>query len=522
MKKLLRILGIIVLAALIGFPMVSCGDDGVVTIVGSVLTITNLGDYKGQYIAAYGTTLDGGLSLIAAANGVDVVAHTGNGVKINTDGTAVLYVWQVDGTDSPILTPYKGSDTLSFTVIISDTASLNFADESSKKGSAPATFREGGIGIAAFVPIDIPDLTSGKLTLTGLSDYNGKYVAAMTEGDSSLFLIAASNVNAIDQTGTGVLISEGKATLNVWQVGGDETNGYTTTPYRGSDTVTFTVVIFDEADKIFDGNEDGEEGMAIAKFVSGIGAGVFYKLGTETPDKNSGKLTLTGFGNEYEGKYVVVIGNDDDNTIQLAGASSADDESQTALGGKIENGRVVLNVWQLDGDEESNHYTTTAYNGSNTVTFQVMIYTEESVGYGDPSEEEGYAKAKFKFGIGVGVFYIETEPPEESTPVETSFVTDIPSALVGTWKGDDDNGTLAFTTGKISTNDLFTNAYSFIVKIKYANTDTTPVTINSNGSITTIVSNIAYVRLYSWKITDSTLTITDAKNNSVVFTGTKQ
>jgi hypothetical protein len=521
MKNILKIIGFIAFAAIIGFPMVSCGDDSVV-VIGGVLNMENLEKYNGKFVTAFGATGEG-LQLVAAIK-VNAKDRTGTGAEIK-NGRATLSVWKVEGDENnPAVTAYKGNDTLTFTVLITDVKSVNFNDYpgNGEVGSAITTFKD-GIGGGVFVPIEIPDINSGKLELTGLGKYNDKYIVAWTE-DDSLSLIAANTVNAANKTGTGVKISAGKVLLNVWEIGGTESNP-TTTAYKGNDTVTFTVGIFDNANLNF--SEDisgGEGGMAIAKFQSGIGAGIFVP-NIDIPDNSGGMLTLTGLG-EYNEKYIIAFGVDDNNLLMLAAASSVNDGDQTAVGVKVDNGKAVLNVWEVTGDDQSG-YTTTSYKGNDKVTFSVGIYSKETVEYGEEADEDkdGKAIAKFKFGIGAGVFYIGPDEPEEPKPVETSFDISVPSALVGKWQGDDTNGALTFTSSKISTSDAFTTkAYAFIVKIKNANNaaaDTT-VSINSNGSITTIVGGIAYVNLYSWKINGTTLTIIENKNKTTVFTGTKQ
>jgi len=514
MKKVLKILGIIVMAAVIGFPMVSCGDDGdggIVNVIGGVLELTGLETYNDKYIVAWGNndTL------------VGLSVNKQNGVKVSKGG-ATLSVWNIEGTEgTPTFTAYKGSDTVLFWVIVSDDPSVNFIDGSDggEGGWALGKFTNGAGG-AVFTDklsdINIPDTNGGILTLTNLEKYNGKYVVARADDEA---LVAAKNVNA--QTGKGVKISGGKAILNVWKAEG---SGQSYTPYKGNDTVIFSVTISETASVNLANDSNG--GWALATFQKGIGAGVFTDIlsDIDIPNAKSGKLTLTGL-ESFNDKYVVISGSNKDNTLFLAAAASVDEEAQTAKGVKIKNGKAVMNVWIAE-TLDNLKFTFKPYKGDDTVTFDVGIYNKETVSFNeDPGEgNKGKALATFKNGIGAGIFYIGTEEPEQPPPGSTQISIDItvPSALVGTWTGDTANGTLVFTSASISTTYTASNkAYACIAAINKANTSNT-VTINANGTITKLIENIAYVNLYSWKIEGSTLTITDNVYGTTAFTGTKQ
>jgi len=391
MKNVLKIFGIIVMAAVIGFPMVSCGGDSVVSIIGGVLTLTNLKNYSGKYVVAWGNN-----DTIVALS-----VNKQNGGKIGSDGSAVLSVWNV-GSDGTPSTEYKGNDTVLFKVIISDSPNVNFTD----------------------------------------------------------------------------------------------------------------------------GSDGGDGGWALTTFQKGIGAGVFTDVlsNIDIPDAKSGKLTLTGL-ESFNGKYIVISGSNEDKTLFLAAAASVDEDAQTAKGVKIKNGKAVMNVWIAE-TVNNVKFTFKPYKGNDTVTFDVGIYNKETVSFNeDPGEgNSGKALATFKNGIGAGIFYIGTEGPEQPPPGSNEISIDItvPSALVGTWTGDDTNGTLVFTATSISAAYTGSNKASVcIAAIKKANTSKT-VTINANGTITKLIENFAYVNLYSWKIDGTTLTITDNVYNTTAFTGIKQ
>jgi hypothetical protein len=503
----LKILGIIVMAAVIGFPMVSCGDDsgGIVSVIGGVLTLTNL--ESGKYVVAWGNND----TLVALS------VNKQNGEKVGQDGTAVLSVWNVEGTN---LTPYKGSDTVLFWVTVSSSPNVNLDDGSDggEEGGWALGIFKNGVGGGAFTDklsdINIPDTNGGILTLTGLSAYNGSYVVARADDEG---LVAAKNVNA--QNGRGVKISGGKAILNVWK---KEGSGYA--PYKGNDTVLFTVDIYSKA-AVSIGEETDKGGNALATFQKGIGAGVFTDIlsGIDNPDPTTGKLTLTGL-DDYNGKYVAAFGSNDDSTLSLLAASSVDltEEKGKGKGVKIKNGKAVMNVWTATtGDIGIT--AVNSYKENDTMTFDVYIIDGEDIDLDKEPETENSGKAltTFKKGIGAGIFYLDTDQPEPSTNAEISINITVPAALVGTWKGDATNGTLVFTASSISTTDKTTKANACIAGIKKANTSSA-LTINANGTITQLVGNIAYVNLYTWKIDGTTLTIKDNLYGTTAFTGTKQ
>jgi hypothetical protein len=264
MKNLLKVFGIIALAAVFGFPMISCGDD-VAEVLGGVLTITNLGDYKGKYIVAWGNN-----DTLVALN-----LNKKSGEKVSDDGSAILSVWNVEGEGTPSFTPYKESDPLLLRVIVFETPqNVNFADGSDvgEGGWAVVAFQQ-GIGAGAFtdkIPVEIPTNKSGILTLTGLGNYEGKYVVAWADTD---MLVAAKNVNAKAQTGKGVKIYKGKAVLNVWKAEGNDESSYAVKPYDGNDpAVLFSIIISDDRSVKFDKDSAG---WALAAFQKGIGAGGF-------------------------------------------------------------------------------------------------------------------------------------------------------------------------------------------------------------------------------------------------------
>jgi len=122
---------------------------------------------------------------------------------------------------------------------------------------------------------DIAEVFGGVLTISGLKDYNNKYVIAYgISKDESIELVASANVNANNQTVKGIKIEDGKVVLSVWIVGGTEDRP-TFSAYKGSDTLKFGVSIYNNAIVNEDSNAI-EEGKALVTFKNGVGGGVFF------------------------------------------------------------------------------------------------------------------------------------------------------------------------------------------------------------------------------------------------------
>jgi hypothetical protein len=69
----------------------------------------------------------------------------------------------------------------------------------------------------------------GKLTVTGLASYNGKFILAMSDG-SSVQLMGAASVNMSSQELKAASVSDGKAVLPVYIMASGKLS-----PYTGND-----------------------------------------------------------------------------------------------------------------------------------------------------------------------------------------------------------------------------------------------------------------------------------------------
>jgi hypothetical protein len=111
--------------------------------------------------------------------------------------------------------------------------------------------------------------TNGRLTITGLESYNGKYAYAITSGydyDSELFLMAAETTGA--GTGGPGRINDGSVTLKVWRADGAAQKAFV---YSGNDqNVRFMVMIYNSTTPYA---EIAAAGYVTVNFTNGIATG---------------------------------------------------------------------------------------------------------------------------------------------------------------------------------------------------------------------------------------------------------
>jgi hypothetical protein len=116
--------------------------------------------------------------------------------------------------------------------------------------------------------------TSGKLTITGLDSFNGKFAVAMQDDDGEL--IAAADLNASSQTMKGGKIANGSVTLKVWKTAGTST----ASNYAGSDAnVAFMVMIIDN-ETFNQSSATNPTGIGAVKvnFTNGVGSGSYTSM----------------------------------------------------------------------------------------------------------------------------------------------------------------------------------------------------------------------------------------------------
>ena len=117
--------------------------------------------------------------------------------------------------------------------------------------------------------------SGGKVTITGLSAYNGKYIygqGSLAYDDDNIGLLAASTYNISAQTGTGGLISNGSVTLNVWKRDDTGVSLFTGNGYGG-----FDLYVFNSAAITSSNSYNWEHIGAVAlTFSNGGGSGSLY------------------------------------------------------------------------------------------------------------------------------------------------------------------------------------------------------------------------------------------------------
>jgi hypothetical protein len=121
------------------------------------------------------------------------------------------------------------------------------------------------LGLGAFTSCEKEDAysvepTNGRLTITGLTNYQNVYAASTT-------LFAAADIDAKEGTFTYGAVSGGSVTLQVWNVDSSYTNF---TAYSGS--ASETLAVFNKVDQ---NTESTHIGYVTVTFANGIGTAAF-------------------------------------------------------------------------------------------------------------------------------------------------------------------------------------------------------------------------------------------------------
>jgi len=287
---------------------------------------------------------------------------------------------------------YTGSDSnVELMVAIFDSGKVGEGIQPIATGTVTVSFTNGiGSGTADFSdPGPSPNGPNpgpngpGRLTITRLADYNGKYVVAFRDEDSP-FLFAAESATGV-RNGTASLISNGSVTLNVWSVNQDEESWNN---YSGNDSVELKIFIFNTAE-VGEGQgiEPISRGTITVSFTNGVGSGAAVF---------PGRLTINGLS-AYNGKYAVAFRNE--NSPFLIAAESA---TSVLIGtaGLVVNGSVTLNVWSVDTPDESEKPA--SYAGSNSnVELMVGIFDSAEIKGIEPIAY-GTVTVSFTNGVGSG------------------------------------------------------------------------------------------------------------------------
>ena len=249
------------------------------------------------------------------------------------------------------------------------------------------------------------ELVSG-LTITGLEDYEGQYVIAITNISNTTLLFGVLSVDKDSMGVIGNKIVDGKVDLALFVDLDDKYTG-------NAQDVDFMVVIqesndkfnLDESDTIY----NSIAGKVNADFNDGVGEGEFVQ--------NNGLLVVVPHS-EYQDKYALVLSDKLSDLIMASGDKNADEikfiyqpldgDNEEELiefegkGGLIKNGFTMLNVYTYDIDEEA----VVKFTG-NTVNmkFNIRFLDDEEFELSNLVDSpDGDFQISFKNGIGVGIF----------------------------------------------------------------------------------------------------------------------
>ena len=130
--------------------------------------------------------------------------------------------------------------------------------------------------------------TEGKLTISGLGAYNGKWVF-VTDNFNTYF--AAESANAANQTFKGAQITGGSATLDVWKVG-----NYALLNFDGDDTITLDVAIFNVQTVPMNNSPSGPQPIATGTVTVTFTGGISLSTAVSSTKGNIvGKWTKNDF-----------------------------------------------------------------------------------------------------------------------------------------------------------------------------------------------------------------------------------
>jgi len=338
------------------------------------LTITGLDDLQGKY--AFGSIMNmgmgGGFSQIFATSDNTMYFHSRGGLILQ-DGTVKLNV--ILATGSGPMIGYSGSETLTFQLYILNTGNPSFDQTPLERGTVTVTFAN-GIGTGVYKP-------PAKLTITGLEEFNGKFVYASHESHNHdyteyTWLDASGGIDTSNIGGSvvniGFQIVNGSVTIPVYIYD----NG-SFSPFGGSGTYTFKVYVKNTANTpdIF------EVGFVTATFTDGGTASGAYT--------SPGKLTIFGLTN-YIGGYIYAQTMDPSGPNLVANAGVG--VNTEYYGGRlITDASITLFVYHGDLFEVSGAYT-----GSDLLDFGAVIIMP-----GDLYVGGRVNSVNFTNGVGTGM-----------------------------------------------------------------------------------------------------------------------
>ena len=271
----------------------------------------------------------------------------------------------------------------------------------------------------------------GELTITGLGDYNGKYVTAQSNSGNVRLEACAEGFE-------GVKVQGDQVKLNVYTLVETGSNSYSIVGYEGSGTIDFIVYVSSSANTA---NAMGDIDIGKAKevaFTSGIASAAF------TPGP---RITIKDLS-AFEGKYVSAYAKIDDTIINAA------DGYYTNRGAKVTGGQAVLKV--SAGDQGYDLVHELDGNGQPILNNGHPIMIE--VPKDNPIYFDGNGEVKFEVTIS------SSADDPYSSEIETGSVTItlVDFTGTGTYKGPPTmiitglahNGKYVFARGRADDSDL--------------------------------------------------------------------
>jgi len=564
---LVRIFGIIAFAAVIGFSMASCiVDNGdTITFENTVgrLTITGIpSQYNGYYV--YADSESGSDFLMAASS----INRNGN-IRFGrvSNGTVTLNIWRMEESeDSYSARNYNGTaGNVEFDFyFIHSVSSLSFftsevsPDELSDYSFSKDVSFTNGVASIPYSSINDDDddnndddddritveSTVGRLTITNIpSQYNGHYVYAFGPlGNDVMFATSSISTNGTITFGH---INNGTVTLNVWrnELLSEEDYSFAAHNFNGTyNNLEFTFFFHTFSSyNYFDGitndgipNEESEDGYV--SFTNGIATFNFPDGDNDnnydndnndddiiTVESTNGRLTINNIPSKYNGYYVYASGGN------LLIAASGISGNGTMTFGQIANGTVTLNVWRIEGWEDSmaaRNYTGTVHNEwFSFLFFDSLSSINEEVNLIELAEfyESGYVN----FVNGIATFSFPDEDDgnndnndDDRITVESTngrlTITDIPSQYNGYYvvaqgfyyDGDDnlmvllaasgisENGTLTF--GRIANGTVTLNVWRAELFDLYAYNYT--ATVNNQSFAFSFFDSLSSVNIFEESI----------------------
>lgn len=246
------------------------------------------------------------------------------------------------------------------------------------------------------VPAPLPGVPSADptLTISGLGNYNGKFVVAMYKG-ANITLICTKKIADLNSEDLpdAVEISGGRAVLSVYMEQNDQPMSYT-----GSGTYSPTILILSSKTLPSDTNTNNVviTGVAVNTIFSNGTGTCTAPLIADTVTKTTGKLTVNGISG-YDNKYAVAALSFNGDTVI---GSALDGKAVSVTGGSA----IIPLYAYTDG-------SIGLFWGSGTATANIFILSSATIPENIISEALAKCTVTITFLNGVGTLNNPTLSP---------------------------------------------------------------------------------------------------------------